>query len=580
MLSEEEIKDEMARLAKEIAFYDKLYFSQSISLISDYDYDKLVLRLEELEKKYPQFKSISSPTNSIGEKTTEGFEKVHYNIPMLSLKKTYSIEEVWKFCRDAKKYSNITFFCELKLDGISINVNYKFGQLTTISTRGDGNVGDDITCNKNLFVNIPNYIEQLKSIPNVDLRGEALMTFEHFKQLNEELISLGLKPMANPRNTVSGSLKTLCTDQNTPQRNITALFYDLYCEGREELFKTRVELEKCFKDFNIPFDRHERLCGGEDDVKEFIDDVENKKDSFLYPIDGVVIKINELSLYDTFGYTNKSPRWAIAFKYRPEEVTSQLLSVEYQVGRGGVITPIAVFNPVQLAGTIVKRASLYNEQNMTALSLCEDDVLIIQKSGEIIPRVVGVDMTKRVADGKKISFITHCPSCGELLVNKNGICFCINVDCKAKKIAKITYFVSRDAMNIKTLGEKVITLLVNSGLVDNIADIYTLKFRDVARLPGMNIVSTQKLFNEIEKSKSVTFNRVLYSLGIDGVGQAAAENIAKVYNNISQLQNAKKEDLRNIKLVGNEIVNNIFVFLNKKENQILIECLQEYITSL
>lgn len=580
MLSEDEIKAEMLRLEKEIAFYDKLYFSQSISLISDYDYDKLVLRLEELERKYPQFKSRLSPTNSIGEKTTEGFEKVHYKIPMLSLKKTYSIEEVLKFCCDAKKYGDITFFCELKLDGISINVNYKFGELTTISTRGDGNVGDDITCNKDLFVNIPKYIQQLKSFPNVDLRGEALMTFEHFNQLNDELVSLGLKPMANPRNTVSGSLKTLCIDQTIPRRNITALFYDLYCDGRKELFKTRVEMEKCFENLNIPFDSHEKLCEGEEDVVEFIKSIEIKKNDFLYPIDGVVIKINELCVYDKFGYTNKSPRWAIAFKYRPEAVKSQLLNVEYQVGRGGCITPIAVFRPVKLAGTIVKRASLYNEQNMISLSLRENDILIIQKSGEIIPRVVGVDSSNSSHDGKKIEFIKQCPSCGELLVNKNGMCFCVNKDCKAKNIAKITYFVSRDAMNIKTLGEKLITILVNSGLVSNVADLYSLKFRDVARLPGMNVVSTQKLFDEIEKSKSVHFNRFLYALGIDGVGQAVADNIAKLYDNISQLQNAKKEDLITIQLVGDEIVNNIFSFFKTKENNVLIESLKKYINCL
>lgn len=562
-MTDEEVRAEIDNLIREIKFYNKKYFQQSLSLISDYDYDCLVARLTELENAYPHLKRSDSPNNNVDEAPVEGFKKYEHTSPMLSLKKTYSEEDLDKFFCDMQKEGTYSFICEPKLDGISVNVNYKNGVLNTISTRGNGSVGDDITCNRMFFKNVPQMIPAFNDIPSVDIRGEAFMCYTDFERLNKKLEAAGEKPLSNPRNAASGILKTLPGTSTQKDNTITVFFYDMFFDNRLSMVASRADIMLFFAENNIPCDYNYRLCNDKKEVIGYINFFQEKRHNIDYPTDGVVIKINELEAVDVFGATNKHPRWAIAFKYKPDSVSSRLKSIDYQVGRSGLITPVAVFEPVELAGTIVERASLYNRQNMSALDLHEDDYVIIQKSGEIIPRVTGVDISRREDYSEAISFIKTCPCCKTQLRFENELAFCDNVNCKARIISSLTHFVGKNAMNIRSLGPRLISLFVEKGLVRTYEDLYKLKFNDIVSLPGLNIRSAQKIIDEIKNSKSQPFSKFLFALGIEGVGEVAAKNIASHYKNIEELKKANYEDLIKIDLIGENIAINIINYLRK-----------------
>lgn len=562
-MTDEEVKAEIDNLIREIKFYNKKYFQQSLSLISDYDYDCLVARLTELENAYPHLKRSDSPNNNVDEAPVEGFKKYEHTSPMLSLKKTYSEEDLDKFFCDVQKEGTYSFICEPKLDGISVNVNYKNGVLNTISTRGNGSIGDDITCNRMFFKNVPQMIPTFNDIPSVDIRGEAFMCYTDFERINKKLEAAGEKPLSNPRNAASGILKTLPGTSTQKDNTITVFFYDMIFNNRLSMVASRADIMLFFAENNIPCDYNYKLCNDKTEVIEYINFFQEKRHNIDYPTDGVVIKINELEAVDVFGATNKHPRWAIAFKYKPDSVSSRLKSIDYQVGRSGLITPVAVFEPVELAGTIVERASLYNRQNMSLLDLHEDDYIIIQKSGEIIPRVIGVDISRREEYSEAISFIKTCPCCKTQLRFENELAFCDNVNCKARIISSLTHFAGKNAMDIKSLGPRLISLFVEKGLVRTYEDLYKIKINDIVSLPGFDMRSAQKIIGGIRNSKSQPFSKFLFALGIEGVGEIAAKNIASHYKNIEELKKANYEDLIKIDLIGENIAINIINYLRK-----------------
>ena len=469
---------------------------------------------------------------------------------MLSLKKTYSFDEINKFFTDVEKVINekITYICELKLDGISINVRYENGILKSISTRGDGSTGDDITCNSFLFKNIPQKINT--EIEGFDIRGEALMTFNDFETLNEELKNIGKDVLANPRNATSGALKTINFDKNEPPRNLTAYFYNLIPAKQLNLATQKDILEK-LKGMGFHICEFYKFCENKNDVFDFINYWEKKKKDLKFPIDGIVIKVNELKYYGELGVTNKNPRYAIAYKYKPEATSTKLISVEFQIGRSGLITPVANFEPIELSGTIVQRATLHNENEMKKLGLKYGDKVLVKKSGEIIPKIIGIDIIGRDIEAKNIEFIKECPSCGSKLQKINDLHYCLNNSCQAKLIELLTHFVSKN-------------------------DIFKLKYRDIARLQGFNNLSTKKMFDELEKSKNTPFDKILFGLGIPHVGEVVAKNITKYFKNIEAIKNASIEELQNVDLVGEEVAKSIFLFFKNENNLQIIENLKTF----
>lgn len=553
------IKCKINALESKIRYYDKKYFEESKSLISDYAYDCLIQELNDLYDRYPQYKPSLAQIDVVGSDLTDGFSKVTHRIPMLSLKKTYSREEVEKFFNDTEKLigHEVTYVCELKLDGISIDVKIKNGKVDIISTRGNGTIGDDITCNKYLFINLP---EDIKS-KDIEVRGEALMTFEDFTVLNEALKKCHQEGLANPRNATAGALKSLHKEQGI-QRRITLFLYNI-CDTE---LTTQEDVLKHLQKLQLPVCDCFKLCRTKEEVFEYIEYWEIHRKDLPFPTDGIVIKVNELQYYNLLGTTNKNPRWAIAYKYKPSAVSTKLLKVEYQVGRSGIITPVAIFEPVALAGTTVTRATLNNEKTMADMDLRYGDSVLVKKSGEIIPQIIGVDINCRNVEADNIEFIKECPSCGTILQKINDLSYCLNNYCPDKVIESITHFVSKDALNIKSLGHKTISLLVSRGLVKAPIDIFYLNYRDVYRLPGFNNRSTQKLFEENKRAKTVDFVNVLFALGIPHVGLAIARNIVNKFGNIDNIIAATVEELIKTPLVGQEIANSIVNFFKDSNN--------------
>ena len=568
MLSDD-IEHKIKTLEDKIRYYDKKYFEESKSLISDYAYDCLVQELNDLYDKYPQYKPSLSQTDIVGTDLTDGFPKVTHDIPMLSLKKTYSHEEVEKFFNDTEKLigHNVSYICELKLDGISVDIKFKNGRVNIISTRGNGVIGDDITCNKDLFINLP---ENIEISADVEVRGEALMTFEDFNTLNELLKKSRQEVLANPRNATAGALKSLPKERSI-QRRITLFLYNI-CNTD---ISTQEEVLQKLQQLRLPVCDGFRLCKTKEDVFEYIEYWETHRKDLPFPTDGIVIKVNELEYYSLLGATNKNPRWAIAYKYKPSAVSTKLINVEYQVGRSGIITPVAIFEHVELAGTTVSRATLNNEKAMIDMDLRYGDRVLVKKSGEIIPQIIGVDINGRNIDAQNIEFIKQCPSCGDTLQKINDLSYCLNNSCPAKVIEAITHFVSKEALNIKSLGQKTIALLVSRGLVKAPIDIFFLKYRDVYRLPGFNDRSTQKLFDECQKAKTTPFTNVLFALGIPHVGLAIARNIVNKFENIDNIISAKPEELIQTPLVGQEVANSIEMFFKNDDNLNVIKQLKQ-----
>lgn len=571
-MDNDEIKKTIEDLTHKINKYNNSYFNESNSTLSDYEYDCLLDELTKLEEKYPEYKLQTSPSNNNGEIHSNKFKKVEHKIPMLSLKKTYSFEEIDTFLKSINKnFDDVSYVCELKLDGLSIDAHYINNQLVTISTRGNGYIGDDVTHNQSYIKNIPKKINS--TFDNIHLRGEVIMTLSDFKIANNS-ISHQKKDelLSNPRNTASGTLKLVKDTPIKQNRHLTSYFYSIIFENESENhIASQLNTLQTLENLNVPVNNTYKLCKNIDDIIDYINFYKKEKDNLDIPIDGIVIKINEFKYYDILGYTNKHPKWAIAYKYKPKAESTKLVNIEYTVGRTGLITPVANFEPVKIGGTVIKKATLHNILEITRLGIRENDNILIKKSGEIIPKIIGVDITKRNLNNKKIEEIKTCPSCNCTLIQKNNLLYCPNRNCKDRIIESIKHFVSKEAMDIKCIGDKIINEFYKRGIIKSITDIYKIKFRDIVRLPGFSTLSTKKLIDEINNSKSQPLYKFIYGIGIDGVGLSAAKKLVDEFKTIDNIATASIDEIIKVNLIGKEIASNIKSFFQEEENIKLIK---------
>ncbi len=576
-MTSEEVKSEISRLTKLIKHYNHLYY-QGKPEISDYEFDMIVEKLKKIEQKFPSLSSKSSPTREVGETITKNFVSVEHRHPMLSLANSYSKEDVTKFIDRMKKLlpeEDINFFCELKFDGTAISIIYENGKLRNVISRGDGKKGDDITNNAKTIQSLPKIIVG-NNIPKIlEVRAEAFMPKLSFELLNREREKKGLELMANPRNATAGTLKLL-DSKIVSQRSLDYHAFSLYIDENNP--NTQEEALKILEKWGFHLSKTYKKCNDINEIFSYIDYWESRRHTLPVEIDGIVIKLNDIYQQNKLGSTSKSPRWAIAFKYPPENLSTVLKNISYQVGRTGAITPVANLEPIQLAGTVVKRASLHNPNEIKRLDVRIGDTVFVEKGGEIIPKVTGVDFNKREKESKKIIFIEHCPECGTKLTYETGeaIIYCANhKKCPAQVKGKITHLGARKAMDISELGPQTIASLFEAGLVHSMDDLYKLKYEDIYKLEGFQDKSTLNLLRGIEESKKAPFEKILFALGIRHVGSNSAEKLAKHFKNIDNLTKASNEDLLNVEDIGEKIACSIIEYFGDKDHLELIDNLKK-----
>ncbi|MDR0368672.1 MAG: NAD-dependent DNA ligase LigA [Bacteroidales bacterium] len=591
-MTPEEAQKRIHELSEKINTYNYQYYVSDNPTVSDYDFDMLLEELIVLEKEFPLFVSPDSPTQRVGGEVTKRFVAVKHQTPMLSLANTYTSSELEDFDRRVKTalyMDEIGYVCELKFDGVAISLIYENGMLKQAVTRGDGVQGDDVTANVKTIRSIPlklqgNYPERL------EVRGEIFMPHAGFCSLNEEKEASGEQKFANPRNAASGSLK-LQDSAEVAKRNLDAFLYYLHTET--PLFETHYESLKALKTWGFKASSYTAECKNIQEIQAFIAHWDTERKTLAFDIDGVVIKVNKINLQELLGHTAKNPRWAIAYKYKAERVLTPLQSVSYQVGRTGVITPVANLEPVLLAGTTVKRASMHNADFIKEMDIYTGDKVYVEKGGEIIPKIVSVEKSERNPDALPITFVTHCPACGSLLIRNEGEAafYCPNdQNCPPQIKGKLEHFISRKAMNIEGLGEGKIDILYENGLVKNIADIYRLTYSDLLglekkyigetdqkeRLVSFREKTVKNLLSAIEQSKKIPFERVLFALGIRFVGENSAKKIARHFKNIEHLKNAALEDLIAVEDVGERIAESVLSYFEDSINWRQIEDLQSF----
>lgn len=571
-------KEQIDYLRKELAEHNHRYYVLAQPTISDLEFDQQMETLIKLEKKYPQYHDPNSPTQRVGSDINQAFRQVAHQYPMLSLANTYTQNEITDFYNRAKKtlHQEIELVCELKFDGTSISLIYENGELTKAITRGDGEKGDDVTANIKTIKSIPLKLRGTDHPPKVEIRGEILMSWHTFDQLNQERQKKGETPFANPRNAASGTLK-MQNAKEVAKRKLEAYCYHLLGENIDT--KTHSENLQQIKKWGCKTSDATAICQNLPQVFDYLNHWDTQRKKLPVATDGVVIKINQLSQQQTLGYTSKSPRWAIAYKFQAEKALTRLNSIDYQVGRTGAITPVANLDPVQLSGTTVKRASLHNADIITQLDLHIGDMVYVEKGGEIIPKITGVDTNSRLFIGEKINFITHCPACQSPLSREEGEAahYCPNdKHCPPQIKAKIEHFVSRKAMDIDGLGKETIELLYQEQLLNSITDIYRLDPKKIAKLDRLGQKSAENIINGIEKSKQKPFEKVLYALGIRYVGETTAKKITKATQTLQTLQTATIEELQAIDEVGERIAHSIQQYFADTDNQQTVSELETY----
>ena len=573
----DDVKARIEALRTELHKHNYNYYVLSQPVISDYDFDQKLRELQDLENAHPEFFDPNSPTQRVGSDVSKEFSQVKHKYPMLSLGNTYSKGEVQDFLLRAQKFINedIEIVCELKFDGTSISLTYKDGKLVQAVTRGDGEKGDDVTANVRTIRSIPLTLPAGDYPEEFEIRGEILMPWSVFEQLNKEREEQEEPLFANPRNAASGTLK-LQNSQEVAKRRLDAYLY--FVLGENIGGDTHYEMLQKAKSWGFKVSDAIRVAKSVDEVMEYINYWDTERKNLPVATDGVVLKVNSLRQQRELGYTAKSPRWAIAYKFKAERECTRLREVTYQVGRTGKITPVANLDPVQLAGTVVKRASLHNADIISELDLRLDDMVYVEKGGEIIPKIVGVDKDARKENLLPVGFIDKCPECGTPLVRLEGEAahYCPNEDgCPPQMKGKIAHFVSRKAMDIN-IGEEGIDLLFDNKLIGDVADLYTIDLNMLSRLPGWGVKSAMKLKESVEKSKDVPFDRVLFALGIRYVGESAAKKIAKAFKSIDAIKAASLEQLQEIDEIGESIAGSIKYYFSKEKNNALIERLRDH----
>lgn len=568
----EDAERRIRALREQINEHDHRYYVLSIPSITDLEYDKLMEELIRLESAFPGLVTENSPTQRVGSDIAGDFEQMEHTTPMLSLSNTYSEEELADFdLRVGKLLSeDYEYVCELKFDGVAISLVYRKGDLVHAITRGDGRRGDVVTANVRTIRSIPLSLRKNAYPETFEIRGEVLMPGEGFIRLNNDRIKAGQVPFANPRNATSGSLKLLDPSE-VARRPLDCYFYGISGEGLP--FDSHFENLESVREWGFKVPSYNRKAKDIHEVREFIHHWENRRKHLPFGIDGIVIKVNAYSQQARLGYTAKSPRWAIAYKYKSEQARTHLLSVDFQVGRTGAVTPVANLEPVMLAGTTVKRASLHNADQIKLLDVRTGDHVYVEKGGEIIPKIVGVDLARRKPESKALEFIRHCPECGSPLVRREGEAawYCpAEYDCPPQIRGKIEHFVSRAAMNI-ACARATIGLLYKAGLIRNIADLYDLDASQLEGLPGYGKKSAGNLIDSIKASLDVPFERVLYALGIRYVGSAIAVKVARAFQDIDRLSEATIEQMEAVDEIGTSIAESLYGYFRNPINSGIIE---------
>lgn len=559
-------QERIISLTKVLNQHNYNYYVLSNPTISDFEFDKMLEELADLENRFPEFRQPDSPTMRVGSDISNEFKTVAHDYRMLSLGNTYSEGEITEFYNRIVKEieQKPEIICELKFDGASISVKYENGQFVRAVTRGDGEKGDDVTENIRTVKSIPLSIDSSELPDKFEIRGEIIMPHKSFDALNAERIEIGDTPFANCRNATSGSIK-LINPKEVAKRGLDCYFY--YMMGRNLPAKTHYECMQVLRRAGFKISDHVKLCHSLQEIFDFIHYWDTERRNLPFDIDGIVLKVNSYAQQEMLGFTAKNPRWAIAYKFKAEQVSTRLLSIDYQVGRTGAITPVANLEPVQLAGTIVKRASLHNADQIALLDIRVGDMVYVEKGGEIIPKIVGVESHDVFSE--KTQFITKCPECGAELVRVEGEAkhFCPNSNnCPPQIKGKIEHFVSRKAMNIETIGEETVALMYDAGLVHNIADLYDLTKEQVMKLDRMADKSAENIIKGIESSKQVPFERVVYALGIRHVGETMAKKLAFALKDIETLSNATVEQLVAVGDIGEVIAQSIVDYFANVEN--------------
>ncbi len=567
-----DIKEQIDSLRQQIRQYDTAYYAHGQSLISDKQYDDLYRELVNLETAYPEFDSPDSPTKRVGNDLTKEFAKVQHRIPMMSIDNTYSEDELFEWIDRLDKMldgTNPTYIAELKLDGIALSLLYDGGKLVRAVTRGSGVIGDDVTANVRTIRSIPLSVKTLNSF---EVRGEAFMTFQTFQELNERLTESGLKTMQNPRNTTAGTLK-LQDPKEVASRNLSFSAYSLL--ERPEITSHDYGL-KALQNDDFPVVIHSEVLSDRNQIIDFVRHWEEKRHDLPFPIDGIVIKVNEFHLRDAAGTTAKSPRWVIAYKYQPEQAITCLEAIDANVGRTGVVTPIARLSPVHLAGTTIRNATLHNYDEIQRLGVRVGDYVQIEKGGEIIPKVIKYIPEKRPAESVPYAPPTECPSCGSTLEKLGGevALRCFNTTCPAQLSASLQHFVSRSAMDIRKVGPALIEHLIGAGLIKDAADLYSLTLDQLVKLERMAEKSAHNVLGSIEQSRHNTLDKLLHGLGIRMIGAQSAKLLAQQVNDITDFYTMSIEQLSNIESIGPTMAQSIRYFFDRPENIDLIERLK------
>lgn len=571
-------QQEYIRLAEELIEHDKRYFDEAKPVISDYQYDQMMAALIAYEKEHPDQMLPNSPSRRLSEGPTEGFKQKAHLIPMMSLNNTYSEEEIFDFVKRVDKLlekKEVHFCCELKMDGTSISLRYEKGHLVHALTRGNGKMGDDVTANIKTIKSVPLKLSGSDFPEVMEVRGEVYMSLDTFHALNEAREEEGLELFANPRNAAAGSLKLL-DPKEVAKRKLNLIAYGIAETDLDE----QSEVHETLKKWGFPIAKtgHIAVCKNVEEIVHFAKKIEKERDKLPFEIDGIVIKVNELKYHDLLGATGKAPRFAVAYKFAPEQARTRILDITVQVGRTGVLTPVAELEPVFLAGSTISRATLHNQEEVARKDIRVGDTVIIEKAGDVIPQVVKVDFHQRLNDAKPWHMPKHCPICKTEVVHHAGevAVRCPNPKCGGQKVRKIIYFASKHAMDIEHMGEKVVEQLVEKGLIARISDIYLLDEMALARLEGFKEKSIRNLLESIEKSRKCPLSRFIMGLGIKYVGAETAELLAEEAGDLEKLMAMSLEDLIAIDGIGEKTARAIHAFFKDKDNREEIELLQRH----
>ena len=566
----------MEELVEKLEYHSHKYYVENSPEISDFEFDALLRELQELEDRYPEMASPNSPTKRVGSDLSSEFESVEHRFPMQSLSNTYSSEELGDWIdRIIREIGEVEFVCELKFDGTAISLTYENGELRQAITRGDGRRGDDVTNNVRTIRTLPLRLRGEGYPQLFEIRGEIFMPYASFDRLNAEREVAGEPLLANPRNAAAGTLKQQ-SSQVVAHRGLDCTLYHL--AGNDIEFKTHWQSLEAARSWGFRVSEHARICRSREEVEAYIAHWDVERKTLPYATDGVVIKVNRYADQRTLGSTAKAPRWAVAYKFQAERALTKLLSVDFQVGRTGAITPVANLEPVQLAGTIVKRASIHNADQIALLDIRLGDMVYVEKGGEIIPKITEVELSARDADSREFEYITHCPECGAELVRYEGEAkhYCPNASgCKPQIIGRIEHFVKRKAMDIEGLGGETIELLWENGMLRDVSDVYRLDPLQLASLPRLGEKSAANIIEGVRQSKAVPFERVLFALGIRFVGETTAKYLATHFRTLDAIAAATAEELAEAEEIGSKIAESIIAYFADEQNIRIIERLRE-----